>query len=204
MIPGRRSSWSGRPSLQSAFGSPHSAFVRYWPIMDQERLERLARRLEAAVKKDAERIRREREIVARRGAAAFELYVICSNLVRNLNALCKDARLELAPPEFSPDSFREAGPNLFQISVSGRILQIAFEATEPVIATENCPIPYTLEGAVRWFDQQSLETLGIQEHSLFCCLEGDALVWRWFDPQTHRNGLVDEDYLAARLEELLD
>ncbi len=172
--------------------------------MDPERLQRLARGLETAVRKDAERIRREQQIVARRREAAFELYVICSNLVRNVNALCKEAKLELAPPEFSAESFHEAGPNLFQISVSGRILQIAFETTEPVVATENCPVPYTLEGAVRWFNQNSLETLGIREHQLFCCLEDDKLAWRWFDPQTHRSGLVDEDYLAERLEELLE
>ncbi len=172
--------------------------------MDQERLERLARGLDRAVKKDAERIEREQQIVRRRREAAFELYVICSNLVRNLNAICAAARLDLAPPEFSPESFRDAGPNLFQISVSGRILQIAFEATEPVAATENYPTPYTLEGAVRWFNQDSLETLGIQEHQLFCCIEDGKLVWRWFDPQTHRSGLVNEDYFAARLEDLLD
>ncbi len=171
--------------------------------MDEDLPRRLAKLLEAVAARDAERIRQEREIAAVRREAAFELYVICSNLVRSVNAIAGDARLELSPPDYSPELFRDGGPNLFQIGVSGRLVDIAFESTEAILSTENFRTPYTLQGSIRWFSQESLESLGIREHLLFCCLEDGEGSWVWLDSVTHRTGPCDEDYLGRLIEELL-
>ncbi len=171
--------------------------------MNEDRLKRLVRSLEALAEKDAQRLREEQRIWNLRRQSAFELYVICSNFVRTLNAQLTRIQLELSPSEFAADRFRDAGPNIFQINASGRIIQIAFEAAEPLVSTEDFLTPYTLEGAVRWFSQESLEGMGIGEHLLFLCLRNTAAEWVYFDPQTHRRGAFDEDYLALLLEQLV-
>ncbi len=171
--------------------------------MDEERLNRLARQLDAVAAQNEIRIEEEKRLGALRRESAFELYVICSNLVRILNSRARNGRLELSPAEFSPDSFQEAGPNLLQISVSGRIVDIAFEATDTLTSTENYLQPYTIEGAIRWFNQESLETFGIHEELLFLCVEGRKAAWVHFDGQTHREGPFDEDYLMGLVETLL-
>jgi hypothetical protein len=171
--------------------------------MNEDLRRRLARRLEVVAARDAERIRQEREMAAVRREAAFELYVICSNLVRSVNAVSEGARLELSPPDYSPELFRDSGPNLFQISVSGRLVDIAFESTEAILSTESFRTPYTIQGAVRWFSQESLESLGVREHLLFCCVEEGKGSWVWLDSVSHRTGACDEDYLGGLIEELL-
>ncbi len=171
--------------------------------MDEDRLKRLAHNLDALARKDEQRLREEQEIWSLRRESAFELYVICSNFVRTVNAVLSQIRLELSPADYTADKFHETGPNIFQVNASGRIIQVAFEASEPLITTEDFLTPYTLEGAVRWFSQESLETMGIAEHLLFLCLRDNGPEWVYFDPQTHRKGSFDEDYLATLLEELL-
>jgi len=171
--------------------------------MDEDRLARLARELDEMAVRDEERLAEEALLAVRRKESAFELYVMCSNFVRNVNALTERMKLDLSPPEYARDSFQESGPNIFQINAAGRVLQIAFEAADPPVSTEAFLTPYTIEGAVRWYNQESLEGQGIHEHYLFLCLEGDELVWTYFDPQTHRQGVFDEDYLTEHLEELV-
>lgn len=153
--------------------------------------------------RDDERLAEEARLAVRRTESAFELYVTCSNFVRNVNALTSRMKLDLSPPEYARDSFQENGPNIFQINASGRVLQIAFAATDRPLSTEAFLTPYTIEGAVRWFNQESLDGLGIHEHYLFLCLEGDKLTWTYFDPQTHSQGTFDENYLAEHMEELV-
>ncbi len=171
--------------------------------MEEDRLRKLARGLDALAEKDELSIRWEHQMAELRCEAAFELYAICSNFVRSVNALSTKVKLELAPESYSRRSFRDSGPNLFQINASGRIVQVAFETTEPMVTTENFRISYTLEGAVRWFSQQTLESLGVRENLLFYCVEEGKTGWICFDPQTHRRVPFDEDYLAGLFEELL-
>jgi hypothetical protein len=171
--------------------------------MDEERLSKLAQQLDAVAEQDEIQIEEEKRLAALRRESAFELYVICSNLVRSLNSRAKKGRLELSPPEFTADSFQESGPNLFQINVSGRIVDIAFEATDALTSTEDFLRPYTVEGSIRWFNQDALETLGIHEQLLFLCVEGEELSWIHFNPITHREGPFDEDFLMGLLEALL-
>jgi len=171
--------------------------------MDEDRLKDLARRLDAVAGQNERRIEQEKRIAAVRRERAFELYAICSNLVRNVNALADRGRLELSPPQYSADSFIDTGPNLFQINISGRIVDIAFESTDELTSTESFLTPYTIGGAIRWFNQKSLESLGIRERLLFLCAGRDDFVWTYFDEKTHRQGRFDEEYLMDLLEDLL-
>ena len=63
--------------------------------------------------------------------------------------------------------------------------------------------PYTISGAIRWFNQKSLESLGIKELLLFLCVEKDGSVWTYFDQKKHKKGQFDEEYLMDLLEDLL-
>src|SRR5574341_1327214 len=91
-----------------------------------ERLRKLAQGIEALVRKDEERLRREREIAELRRRAARELHAICAELVAALNRLLSATTVELSPAEFSEDWFRDPGVNVVQINVSGRLVLIAF------------------------------------------------------------------------------
>ncbi len=171
--------------------------------MRADRIHRLARRLDLAAGADDDLIRREHEIEVLRQAAALELHTLCRNLVRSLNDVLSQTSVELTPEIFTNETFQDSGPNIFQMSASGRLLQLAFESTERLIATENFKTPYILEGAVRWFNQELLEGIGVQEHLLFYCLGKRDRYWLHYDSLSHRNGRVDEDYLVERFEELL-
>lgn len=173
-------------------------------MLDEGKLKRLARRLNSLADRNAERLREEKEVVDQRREGAKELHVICSNFVRVVNHESARVQLVLSPPEYEASHFRESGPNLFQITASGCIIQVAFEATESFHSEENYRKPYVMEGAVRWFNQESLEGLGIGEDHLFLCLNKDERSWEHFDPKTHHHGPFDEDYLADLLEKLLD
>jgi len=172
-------------------------------VIDGNRLKRLAAMLDQTAAKDEERIRQEKEIGALRREAAFDLYAICSNFVRSVNTLTTKLPLELSPEEYSPESFDEVAANLFQINAHGRLIQIAFEATGPLISNEEFRTPYTIAGEVRSFNQESLDGLGIVERQLFLCIQGGQTEWRFFNTKTHRQGAFDEDFLADLLEELL-
>ena len=128
---------------------------------------------------------------------------MCAELVGSLNALLSDAAVALDPPVFRPDTFQEDGPNLFQINIQGRILQIEFETSPELVSTEEFRIPYTLMGSVRAFNQELLDKNLIEEQLVFYTLEGEKSLWRFFDARTYRSGPLDVDYLIMLLEQLL-
>lgn len=171
--------------------------------MQQDRLQKLAQGLDTLAVKDDLRVRREQEIAELRIEAAVEMHEICADFVQSVNALLLNIRIELTPEEFSPRSFHEAGPNLFQMNASGRIVQVIFAPTDLATSTEEFQTPYTLQGAVRRFNQELLEGLGIREHLLLFCLDKRANYWLYFDPKTHRKGPFDENYLIEVFQELL-
>jgi hypothetical protein len=171
--------------------------------MHPDRLKKLARHIESLAATDRERIRREREIETLRRGAAEKLHAMCLQFVEEVNTAVSSVRLEVAPPEFTGDAFHEAGPNVFQIHVSGRVIQFLFEGTEPLITTENLRTPYTLEGSVRWFNQEMLDRDEIKDQKLFYCVDRNLREWRFYDSRTHRSGSVGEDYLATLLEQLV-
>jgi hypothetical protein len=169
----------------------------------KNRLSKLAEKIDCLAEKDDSYLRHAREIEESRRGAAVELHAICARFVENLNRLLQKTSLVMDPPEYGPDRFFDHAPNLFQINVRGRILQLEFRATDELVSTEEFRIPYTLQGSIRSFSQQLLDQHVVREHWLFYCLEKDRRFWRYFDDRTYRSGAFDEEYLTGLMEELL-
>lgn len=153
--------------------------------------------------RDRARLAREEELEALRRKAARELHEICAGFVRRINRLSDGVQLEISPPEFTVDGFGGTQVQLIQVMVSGRVIQFTFQATPEMESTEDIRFPYTLEGAIRWFNQDMLESDEVRDHLLYYCLERNNWGWRWFDVASRKLQFVDDDYLADRLEKLL-
>jgi hypothetical protein len=167
------------------------------------RLKRRASSIEALAAKDEILLGRARDIAALRRSAAAELHRTCRQFVESVNRLLKDRAVELDPPEFPPEAFLEQTPNLIQINVRGRILQVAFESTPELVSTEDFRIPYTLGGTVHAFNQELLEKERIEEQLIFYTLEKKSGMWRFFDARTYRSGPFDQEYLIGLMEQLI-
>jgi hypothetical protein len=168
-----------------------------------QRLKRLAENIDALAEKDQKVLNQTRQIAQLRRNAAVEIHTICAEFVISLNRLLSRADVILDPPVFTPDSFDEIGKNLIQINVRGRILQIDFRATSELVSTEEFRIPYTLEGAVRAFNQQFLEKDIVEEQLIFYTLEKEKNWWRFFDARTYRSGMFGQEYLISVMERLI-
>ena len=169
----------------------------------EARLKRLAQSIEALAEKDERRQSHAREMGALRRRAATELHAICADFVASVNRLLSHAEVTLDPAAFSEDALREDEPNLLQINVRGRILQIEFTTSTDLVSTEEFRIPYTLKGSVRAFNQMLLDKDLIEEQLLFYTLEKEKKLWRFFDARTYRSGPLDRDYLIGLMEQLL-
>jgi hypothetical protein len=167
------------------------------------RLKTLASKIEAVAQKDLERVRKAQEAVRLRSRAAAELHAVCRELVDTINGLLPKPLVELAPAEYTPESFHEDGPNVFQINISGRIVQLEFRATEAPSSTEKLATPYVLEGVVRAFNQELLDLSLVPEQQLFCCPQAGKLNWVWFDTRSQRASLLDQERLISLLERLV-
>lgn len=170
--------------------------------MNTDRMRKLARALDALAEKDREEIARQEAIEAVRRSAALELHGICSNFVAQLNVFLGSVRIELSPAQYALAHYHQDGPNLFQLNVNGRLIQISFHPTDALTAIDNYRLPYTLEGTVNFFNQELLDHDEVRDHRLYYCLEKSGNYWRFYDPRGNRHGLVDEDYFAALLEKL--
>jgi hypothetical protein len=167
------------------------------------RIARLAKQIDSDVKKDQHQLLTEMEVVGLRRQGASELYSICADFVASVNRLLSPAVLELTPPDYTPEMFRESGVNLIQINAQGRIIQIAFEATRKIFSTEKFLIPYILEGELRAFNQEMLERTQIRSQALFFCLEEKRNTWRYFEWLHGRAGAFGRDQLVSLLERLV-
>ena len=167
------------------------------------RLKRLAKDIEAMAEKDDRAVRYARDIADLRRAAGQELFEVCAGFVSAVNALLPRPDVVLDPPEFRPEVFQEDAPNLLQINVRGRILQIEYEATPELVSTEDFRVPYTLAGSVRAFNQALLDKDLIEEQLLFYTLEKEKTMWRYFDARTYRSGVFDLEYLLGLMEQLV-
>ncbi|MBL8175972.1 MAG: hypothetical protein JNK48_14945 [Bryobacterales bacterium] len=167
------------------------------------RLKRLAKKLDELPAKDEERIRQIHEMELRQRLGAVELHELCVELVHTLNGLLKKLKLELTPEVYNPDRIEAEQGLLFQINATGRVLQIALFAPENCTTTEHFRIPYVLRGAVRSFNQESLERQEIQETPIFYCRERSDFGWVYMETRTRKTGAVDRDFLMDVLEELL-
>lgn len=171
--------------------------------MPHERLKRLAEKIDELVARDEAEARRAKEIAQLRLQGAGELFKVCQAFVNRLNPLLVKTKLELDPPDFVADAFREDGPNVVQIHVRGRVLQIEYSAPEKLVSTENFRVPYVLEGAVRFFNQDLLDANAVEERLLFFCLERHRKGWRYFDARTYQSGPFDEHYLLGVMESII-
>lgn len=169
----------------------------------ETRLKRLAAEIDALNAKDDFQIRRAREIAGMRRAAAFELYSICSDFVSAINPLLQNGDLTLDPPHYNPEAFEADTPNLIQLHIRGRILQMEYAATEELVSTEDFRIPYILQGFIRAFNQELLDKDLIEEQLIFYTLERQNGMWRYFDARTYRSGPFDEMYLVSLMEQLV-
>ncbi len=172
-------------------------------LVAQNRLKRLAESIDLLTQKDEVLMRYARDMTALRRAAAAELHAICANFVNSVNSLLAEAAVTLDPPEFSSAVFRDEAPNLIQINVRGRILQVEYTATEDLSSTEDFRIPYTLEGFVRAFNQRLLDKNLIEEQLIFYTLEKSGNMWRFFDARTYRSGAFEQDYLIGLMEQII-
>jgi hypothetical protein len=173
-----------------------------WNRHRPNRLRRLAETVDALADKDQQLIAETQRVEGLRGQAAVELHSICARFAGDLNGLLKHSKIELDPPEFDASLFKDDAPNLFQINISGRILQIEFESPHQLYSTEHFRQPYILQGSVRAFNQELLEHDVIEEQLLFFCVQKKNH-WRFFDARTYRSGPLDEDYLISLMERLV-
>ncbi len=167
------------------------------------RLKRLAASIDALAEKDQRLQDHQREVADLRCRAAVELHAICADFVASLNRLLTRAEVNLDPSSLPDGGVREDGPNLIQVNVRGRILQIEFATSAELISTEEFRIPYTMKGSVRAFNQPLLDKDLIEEQLLFYTIEKEKKLWRFFDPRTYRSGPFDQEYLVTLMEQLL-
>jgi hypothetical protein len=165
-------------------------------MFQDDPIARLARQIDAA--KKAERfLMSADDVAALRRRGACQLHSICAEFISSVNSRLSQGTLDLSPPEYTPEMFRESGVNLIQMGAQGRQMQIAFEAAPQLVSTEKFLVPYVLEGEVRTYNQKMLERFEIRSQLLFFCLEEDHAVWRFFDWRTRGTGLVDRELLVA-------
>jgi len=167
----------------------------------EDLIARLARQIDAA-KRNEQFIIDASETAALRARGAAELHALCATFVANVNSRLSEAVLELAPPVYAPDRFREQGIHLIQISAQGRAMLLAFHAPREPVATEKFRIPYVLEGEIRTFNQQMLQRFEVRTQLLFYCVENGEAHWRYSDFRTLRTGLLTHEFLAELMEKL--
>lgn len=137
-----------------------------------------------------------------RARGAADLHGICRAFVEKINARLTEGAVRLDPPAFSGENYTD-GPNLFQINLRGRLLQIEFTATDQLYETDDFKRPYVLRGIVRSFNQDLLQHNNVDEQLIFYCPTPQGADWYYFDERTYRMGRVGEDYLITEMERLL-
>jgi hypothetical protein len=172
-------------------------------VAEQDRIARLAKQIDSDIRKDQHLLLTETEVAGLRRRGAVELHSLCADLVASVNRQLSPPVLELSPPEYAAEMFRESGVNLIQVNAQGRIIQIAFEATRQIFSTEKFRIPYILEGEVRAFNQEMLERTQIRSQALFFCLEENRNTWRYFEWLHGRTGAFERDQIVSLLERLV-
>jgi hypothetical protein len=169
----------------------------------EERLRRLARNLEKLAEKDRERIKADEEFLALRQAAAAELHQLLADFVGEVNALVTEVNLDLSPVRWVAGSLNYNEPNIFQINVSGRVIQVSFQVTDKLRERVEIRTDYTLVGSVRWFNQELLEREEVREDRLYYCVGRTDRGWRFVDARSQKIGAFGAEYLAGLLEQLV-
>jgi len=178
-------------------------FVARWKNRP-DRLTKLAQHLDRLAERDDKAIEEMERVDAARRQGARLLHALCADFTQHLNASMTKTEMMLVPTEFDPQQYRDDAPNLIQMSLRGRIVQIQYEAPEQIWATENFRHPYILHGAVHGFNQALLERDLMEEQLLFYAQNGKKTEfhWHYFEPRTYSTGRVTEDYLTTLLARL--
>jgi hypothetical protein len=174
-----------------------------WKKRRPDRLGRLADAIEAIGERDRKLIEESTHVDHLRSRGAMELYGVCRSFVDRVNARLSAPAILLDPPSFVERNYNDGGPNLFQINLRGRLLQLEFEATDELYESDDFRRPYVLRGAVRSFNQDSLDNNGVDEQMIFYCPDQNTVRWYFLDGRTYRTGLLTEDYLVSEMERLL-
>jgi hypothetical protein len=170
-------------------------------MAQDDAISRLARQIDAATKSE-QPLMDAGAVATLRRQGACGLHRICAEFVASVNSKLSAAMLDLSPPTYAPEMFRESGVNLIQIGSQGRQMQIAFEAPPQLVSTEKFLVPYVLEGEVRTYNQTMLERFEIRSLLLFFCTEEGTASWRFYDWRTLRTGPADHNLLVTLMERL--
>lgn len=162
---------------------------------------RLARQIDAA-KKSEHLLEDGDAVVNLRRQGACDLHLICAEFAATLNHKLSAATLDVSPPAYTPEMFRQPGVNLIQISSQGREMQFAFQAPLQLVSTEKFLVPYILEGEVRTYNQRMLERFDIRSLLLFFCVADGTTGWRYFDWRTRHTGPLGQELLVSLMEPL--
>jgi hypothetical protein len=169
----------------------------------EERFRKLAGRIEELRRKDEEAFESRRRVLEARRTAVQRLWDTCRNFSDLLNGYIGETRVVLTPPE-PPEEYDEDRPTQFVLNARGRILLLELRVPSHLVSRENFNKPYIFEGDIRFFNQELLESERVEEHSLFFCPgEGDSGEWVFFNGRSYKSGVVDVDYLASLLEQIL-
>jgi hypothetical protein len=178
-----------------------------WKRNRPNRLEELARAIEAIGDDDRRLLDESVRVERLRQQGAGDLYEICRDFVDTLNARLSTPALTLDPPHYSNESYPDGAPALFQINLRGRLLQIEFQTTDELSSTEDFRRPYVLYGTVRSFNQDFLAHDTVDEKALFYCMEGNpenrCARWHYFDSRTYASGALTRDFLVGEMARLL-
>lgn len=168
-----------------------------------DRLTRLASAIESLSSRDDAQLRLADEVDQLRPLGAQLLYRVCMDFTVSVNQRLKQPELVLDPTAWPLETFRDGVANLIQINLRGRLLQIEFKSTDLLISTEDFDRPYVLEGAVRSFNQESLDRHRIDEQQIYFCRKKDSGEWYFVDRRLYRTGRLDEAFLIHELERLI-
>lgn len=163
----------------------------------------MAKAIEALTDRDEQLLREAERVDRLRPQGALMLHGLCRQFVEQVNLRLKEPSVSFDPSTWTLDSFTDGATHLFQINLRGRLLQLAFRSTDQLHSTDDFPKPYIMEGALRCFNQELLESSRVDEQQIFFCAKGLSGQWHYSDRRLYRTALITEDYLAGELERLL-
>ena len=168
-----------------------------------ERFHRLAGRIEELRRKDEAAHEHRVRVRRQRTEGVQRLWGTCQSFATHLNSYVAQDPLELSPPD-PPDEISEDNQVQLLLNVRGRVMLLEVRTPSMLVAAENFKRPYILEGEVRYFNQELLEGDRVEEHGIFYCPdEGADGAWLYWNGRTYKSGIVDEEYLAGLLEQII-
>src|SRR5512142_1600069 len=108
-------------------------------MAQDDTITRLARQIDAA--RQSERFLVDaHEVAGLRRQGACQLHQICADFVSSVNSKLAHSIVEISPAAYPPETFRDSGANLIQVSSQGRQMQITFQAPAKLFSTDKFAI----------------------------------------------------------------